>query len=90
MFRYKPGVKASYKRQGYIYFTSLRFDELPEAKQSEIRRLCRECGGQYSKALFTAVTTETPLDLICDTHYISKETLKRMKNAYYEKFPKDL
>ena len=90
MFRYKAGIRVSYKRQGYIYFTSLRYDELPEVKQREIRRLCRECGGQYSKALFTAVTTETSIDLICDTHYISRETLKRMKKAYYERFPKEL
>ena len=90
MFRYKAGIKVSYERQGCIYFTSLRYSELPEEKKREIRRLCRECGGQHSKALFTAVTTETPIDLICDTHYISSTTLKRMKKNYYEKFPKEL
>lgn len=90
MFRFKPGIKVSYRRQGYIYFTSLRFDELSEEKQRKIRRLCRECGGQHSKALFTAVTTETPADFICDTNYICRETLKRMKKSYYEKFPKDI
>lgn len=90
MFRYKAGIKVPYTRQGYIYFTSLRFNELSEQKQRAIRRLCRECGGQYSKALFTAVTTETPINLICDTHYISRETLKRVKKTYYERFPKDL
>lgn len=90
MFRYKTGIKVPYSRQGYIYFTSLRFNELSEKKQREIRRLCRECGGQHSKALFTAVTTETPINLICDTHYIGRETLKRMKKTYYERFPKEL
>lgn len=90
MFRYKAGIKVSYKRQGYIYFTSLRYSELSDEKQKEIRRLCRECGGQHSKALFTAVTTETSVGLICDTHYIGRETLKRMKKTYYERFPKDL
>ena len=90
MFRFKAGIKVSYKRQGYIYFTSLRYEELSDEKQRRIRQLCRECGGQHSKALFTAVTTETSIDLICDSNYISRETLKRMKKAYYEKFPKEL
>lgn len=87
MFRFKESVKVSYKRQGYIYFTSLRYNELDDEKKQVIRKLCRECGGAYSKALFKAVTTETSDDLICDTHYISKSTLARMKREYYERFP---
>lgn len=90
MFRFKESVKVSYKRQGYIYFTSLRYDELDEGRQKKIRALCRECGGANRKALFEAVTTETSEDLICDTHYISKSTLYRMKREYYERFPKNL
>lgn len=90
VFRFKQGIKVSYKRQGYIYFTSLRYDELDEDKQRKIRKLCRECGGVHSKALFKAVTTETPDDLICDTHYIGKSTLYRMKREYYERFPSEL
>ncbi len=90
MFRFKAGINVSYARQGYIYFTSLRYNELHEDKQRKIRQLCRECGGQHSKALFTAVTTETPINLICDTNYIGATTLKRMKKIYYERFPKDL
>ena len=90
MFRFKESVKVSYKRQGYIYFTSLRYEELDEEKQRAIKKLCRECGGAYSKALFKAVTTETPIDVICDNHYIGRSTLKRMLREYYERFPKDL
>lgn len=87
MFRFKESVNVSYERQGYIYFTSLRYDELDEGKQKKIRKLCRECGGAHSKALFKAVTTETSDGLICDTYYISKSTLYRMKREYYERFP---
>lgn len=90
MFRFKESVKVSYIRQGYIYFTSLRYDELDERQQKKIHKLCRECGGAYSKALFTAVTTETSDDLICDAHFISKSTLSRMKREYYERFPMKL
>lgn len=87
MFRYKAGVNVSYIRQGYIYFTSLRYGELQEDKQRKIRQLCHECGGEHSKALFEAVTTETPVDLICDKHYISKTTYNKIIRKYYEKFP---
>ena len=90
MFRFKESVKVSYKKQGYIYFTSLRYDELDEGRQKKIRALCRECGGAHRKALFMAVTTETPIDLICDTHYIGRSTLKRILREYYERFPKDM
>lgn len=90
MFRFKESIRVPYKRQGYIYFTSLRYDELDKEKQRKIRTLCRECGGAYSKALFKAVTTETSLDFICDTHYISKATLYRMIREYYERFPQSL
>ena len=90
MFRFKAGIDVPYARQGYIYFVSLRYSELNEDKQRKIRRLCKECGGQHSGALFTAVTTETPVNLICDTNYISKSTLQRMLREYYERFPMKL
>lgn len=90
MFRFKKSVRVPYKRQGYIYFTSLRYEELDEDKRETIRKLCRECGGRYSKALFEAVTTERSRGYICDTNYISRDTLKRMMKAYYERFPKEL
>ena len=90
MFRFKESVKVPYKRQGYIYFTSLNYDNLDKGKQRKIMQLCRECGGAYSKALFKAVTTETPLGIICDTHYISKATLSRIVREYYERFPQEL
>ena len=90
MFRFKAGINVPYARQGYIYFTSLRYTELHEDKQRKIRQLCKECGGQHSKALFTAVTTETPVDLICNRCYLSKSTLNRMLREYYKRFPPEL
>ena len=90
MFRFKAGINVSYARQGYIYFTSLRYNELHEDKQRKIRQLCQECGGQHSKALFEAVTTETPVDLVCDRHYISRSTYNKILREYYERFPMKL
>jgi len=44
MFRYKKSVPVSYERQGYIYFSSLLYREMPERAQRKILNLCMECG----------------------------------------------
>ena len=43
MFRYRPGLGVSYARQGYIYFASLLYRELPERRREKLRQLCRQC-----------------------------------------------
>ena len=35
MFRYKKSVPVSYERQGYIYFSSLLYREMPEKAQAD-------------------------------------------------------
>ena len=70
MFRYKKSVPVSYERQGYIYFSSLLYREMPEKAQRKILNLCMECGGgDYYRALFEFVTTDAqplPLDARAD------------------------
>ena len=39
MFRYKKSIPVSYERQGYIYFTSLLYWELPKRTQEKILNL---------------------------------------------------
>lgn len=90
MYRYKRGVNADYNRQGYIYFLSRQYAKLSREKQAEILRLCREAGGEYARALFEFVTTDTTAAAICMRHYISKATLYRTVKKYYEEFPKEL
>ena len=64
MFRYKKSVPVSYERQGYIYFSSLLYREMPEKAQRKILNLCMECGGgDYYRALFEFVTTEGDVHL---------------------------
>lgn len=90
MYRYKKSVGGSYARQGYIYFASLRYRELPPRKQDKIRCLCREVGGEYERALLEHVTTETDPEVICWRHHLSRSTLNRITRRYYKKFPKNL
>lgn len=90
MFRYKKALGVSYERQGYIYFLSRRYAELPAWKQERIRQLCDEAGGDYSAALMEFVTTDRGATEICMEHYLSEATLHRLVKKYYEGFPKKL
>ena len=75
MFRYKKSIPVSYERQGYIYFTSLLYRELPEGAQRKILNLCLEAGGEYYQALFEFVTTDAGAQAVCLRHHLSPSTL---------------
>lgn len=90
MFRYKRGVKLDYKKQGYIYFTSLRYKELPEEKQKAIRELCDRCGGEYAAALFEFVTTDVTATALEMKYHLGRSTLYRAVRKYYASFPDKL
>ena len=80
MFRYKRGVKVDYDRQGYIYFVSRMYKNLPPEDQQAILNLCLQCGGEHYQAA-TALAMK---------HYLSKKTLYRAVRKYYENFPEKL
>ena len=89
MFRYKKSIPASYERQGYIYFTSRLYRELPPKKQRRIVELCAVCGEKYAAALLEFVTTSAGADAICMRHHLSRATLERVVRRYYRAFPKN-
>ena len=72
MFRFKSGVKVDYNRQGYIYFTSRLYKDLPEEDQRVILNLCLEHGGESYQALFEFVTTDATATAVCMKHCLSK------------------
>ena len=86
MFRFKRSVPVSYDRQGYIYFASRLFRDLPEEQRREILDLCRECGGEHSAALLEFVTTDATATEICIKHNVSRSTLERAVRRYYMNF----
>lgn len=90
VFRFKRGVKVSYNRQGYIYFTSRLYHELSPEDQQTILNLCLTHGGEYYQALFEFVTTDATATEIVMRHYLSKRTLYRIVAKYYEGFPEKL
>ncbi len=87
MFRFKRGVKVTYDRQGYIYFVSRLYKSLDEDRQRAILNLCMECGGEHYRALFEFVTSDTTATALELKYYISKATLYRVVQRYYEGFP---
>ena len=70
MFRFKKSVPVSYDRQGYIYFTSRLYEELPPRAQQVIDNLCLECGGEYYQACSSSSRrTRGPRASACSTTF---------------------
>ena len=90
MFRYKRGVKVDYNRQGYIYFVSRQYKELTKEDQHKILNLCLLHGGEHYQALFEFVTTDTTATALTMKYFISRATLYRAVQKYYEGFPEKL
>ena len=89
-FRYRKGIRVSYQRQGFIYFTSKRIGELPKEQQEKILAHCKRIGGaDYSEALLAFMTREIGLESVCRRFHVSESTLKRKVKRYYEEFPQD-
>lgn len=86
MFRYKKSVPVSYERQGYIYFKSRCYQELPAKDRHKIFKLCQEAGGEYYQALLEFVTTDENATRICLRHNLSSATLYRAVGQYYKNF----
>mgnify|MGYP005801777725 CR=1 FL=1 len=64
MFRFKKSVPVSYDRQGYIYFTSRLYEELPPRAQQVIVNLCLECGADSDQCLLQFVTQDVGVPLV--------------------------
>lgn len=89
MFRFKKAVPVSYERQGYIYFKSRCYRDLPEAEQQRIVNLCLASGGEYYQALFEFVTTDDGATAVCMRHHLSRSTLERVVRCYYTNWPQE-
>ena len=90
MFRYKKSIPVSYERQGYVYFSSLLYRELPERAQEKILNLCIAAGKENYQALFEFVTTDVGAQAVCLRHHLSPSTLERAVRRYYEVFPRKI
>lgn len=90
MFRYKTSIPVDYDRQGYIFFKSRLYTELPEREQQKVLNLCIKHGGEYYQALFDFVTTDVGAVAICMRYSLSRSTLERAVRKYYIGYAKSM
>lgn len=85
-FRKSRGIKLTEEWQGLIRFTCLTFDDQPEEVREKILELCRECGGEYRKALFEVMCTRKSMTKIAYENNVSEPTLYRKRKMFYERW----
>ena len=83
-FKKLRGVRVSRNMQGFIRFTCLTYDQQPKRMQNKIDRLLRECGGPYAAALREVMCGRDGITAIAMRHYVSENTLYRLRKAFYE------
>ena len=87
IFRQLRGVNLPYREQGLIWFTCVNYDKQRPEVKAKIKRLCQECGGEHSEALFVFLTRENVSPLwIEQTYYVSIKTLYRRRVKFYERW----
>ena len=84
--KYHASFNVPRHEQGLIYYSCLNHKKLPPKKQIYIINLCIKIGGEYSDALFEAVTTMDGLQYIALQHYMSMSSLWRLVKLFYEAF----
>lgn len=86
-FRKLPGVNLPHREQGLIYFTCMNYEKQPPEVREKIRRLCRECGGEYAEALFVLLTRENvSVPWIERNYYVSDSVLYKRRAEFYERW----
>ncbi len=87
MFRYRKSLKnISYDEQGYIYFKCRMFKKLTQREKEKLLTLCFIAGGDDWKAVYDYLFAGHSEAKVCMEHCISKATLQRMVNRFYQRF----
>ncbi len=85
-FKKLSGVKLPKKKQMLVRAICLNFRDRPKWEQEKILRLCDECAGAYSAALFEAMTTENTITKISLAYSISQSRLYDFRRDFYERW----
>ncbi len=83
-FKKLRGVNLPEEQQGLIRYTCLTWDEQPQYVQKKIRRLCEQCGGAESAALWEVMCTKRSITAIAQARFTSESALYRMRKRFYE------
>ncbi|MBP3633155.1 MAG: hypothetical protein J6J43_01110 [Oscillospiraceae bacterium] len=69
-----------------IHYTCKNYEKQPKHIKEKIRRLCRECGGEYEEALFVLLTRDVSVPWIERNYYVSCSTLYERRKRFYERW----
>lgn len=83
-FKKLRGVDLPEEKQGLIRYTCLTFDQQPQHVQKKIQRLCQQCGGAESAALWEVMCTKRSIIAIAQARFLSENALYRMRKRFYE------
>lgn len=85
-FKKLRGVGLPEEQQGLIRYTCLTCKNQPEHIKRKVRRLCDECGGEYSAALQEVMCSKRGIRSIALDHHVSESTLYRIRKNFYERW----
>ncbi len=77
------GVPLPYEKQVYIRSVCLLHKEQPQRIREKIQRLCKQCGGVYSAALFDMMCTKKSVLQISMEHSVSESVLYDLRRAFF-------
>jgi len=87
MFKKRRGIKLPYNKQGFIYFTCMNYDDLPDDVQQKILTLCYEVGKEHSVVLFEVMTNSNKsIRSLAMEHHISETQLYYYRKKFYEEW----
>lgn len=87
-FKKLKGINLPAQKQMLIRAICLNFDERPKWEREKIQRLCDECGGAYSAALFRLMTSTDSVTKISMDYYVSESVIYRIRKEFYESWYK--
>jgi hypothetical protein len=81
-----PQVKRSYDEQGYIFFFTRLYPQLPQEDRECIENLCKSIAGDSWEALLEFIRSDDYKTKVSLDHNVSCRTLIRWQAEYYTRF----
>lgn len=85
-FKKMRSVKLPYEKQGFIYFTCMNYEELPDTVCAIFDKVCAEVGGKYRGELRELLITDKTAQEISMNHFIGLDALYRLRKRFYLEF----
>ena len=82
-FKKLRGVPLPVEKQLLIRAICLNYGDRPQWEQKKIVRLCNECGGAYTAALFEMMTTQQSVTAISLMYHVSESVLYDIRKKFY-------